>query len=148
MPREFLLVDAHNVLFSRPDLAALHRRTPAAARERLIRILERHQDATGLRVVAVFDGGTKSRPASELSGEAGIQVIHPKSGQSADAIIEQLVIKYAGVHRLTVVTGDNLVRTASAAAGASTMDPDALFDEIARSNNDLNATLERLRRRR
>lgn len=148
MPREFLLVDAHNILFARPDLAALHRRAPAAAREQLIRILERHQDASGLRVVAVFDGGSKAQAASELSGAAGIQVIYPRAGQTADAIIEQLVVKYAASRRLTVATGDNLIRAAALAAGAATMDPDALFDDIARSEKDLGSTLERLRRGR
>ena len=147
-PRHFLLVDAHNIIFARPDLAALHRRNPAAARERLVRVLERHQDASHSRVVVVFDGGTAPKASSELSGAAGVQVIYPRSGQTADAIIEQLVVKYAGVHRLTVATGDSLIRTAAVAAGASTIDAEALFDDIARAEKDLEAALGRLRRRR
>ena len=35
MAKQFLLVDAHNVIFARPDLAACHRRSPATAREEL-----------------------------------------------------------------------------------------------------------------
>lgn len=146
-PRHFLLVDAHNVIFARPDLAVLHRRNPAAARERLVRILERHQDTSYARVVVVFDGGTAPKASSELSGAAGVQVIYPRSGQSADAIIEQLVVKYASVHRLTVATGDSLIRTAAVASGASTIPPEALFDDIARAEKDLADALGRLRRR-
>ena len=145
--RNFLLVDAHNVIFAHPDLAPLHRQNPPAARERLIQILERHQDAGHARVVVVFDGGSGPKATSELSGAAGVQVIYPRSGQTADAIIERLVVKYSDTHRLTVATGDNLIRTAAIAAGASTIDPDTLFEDIGLAEKELDETLRRLRRR-
>jgi predicted RNA-binding protein with PIN domain len=148
MPREFLLVDAHNVIFAHPDLAARHRRNPAAAREELVRLLERHQDATGVRVVAVFDGGAQTKTTADLSGPSGVQVFYPRAGQTADAIIERLVLKYAATHRLTVATNDNLIRTATVAAGAATMDAATLFEEIDRAESDLAGTLEKLRRRK
>jgi predicted RNA-binding protein with PIN domain len=148
MPRSFLIVDAHNVIFAHPDLAGRHHRGPAGAREQLLRILERHQDATGTRVVVVFDGGRGDRqPAGELSGAAGVQVFYPQAGQTADAIIERLVVKYAGVHRITVATNDGLVRTAAVAAGASTISAESLFEEIGAGEADLRGTMDRLRRK-
>jgi predicted RNA-binding protein with PIN domain len=148
MAREFLLVDAHNVIFAHPDLAARHRGNPAAAREELVRLLERHQDASGVRVVVVFDGGAQAKATTNLSGPAGVQVFYPQAGQTADAIIERLVLKYSATHRLTVATNDNLIRTAAVAAGASTMDSETLFAEIQRAESDLAATLEKLRRKK
>lgn len=148
MPREFLLVDAHNLIFATPDLADLHRRNPAAAREQLVRLLERHQDASGVRVVVVFDGGSQPKTTADLSGPAGVQVFYPQSGQTADAIIERLVLKYAATHRLTVATNDNLIRTAAVAAGASTMDSDTLLAELQRAEDEMRGTLEKLRRRK
>jgi predicted RNA-binding protein with PIN domain len=148
MAREFLLIDAHNVIFAHPDLAARHRGNPAAAREELVRLLERHQDASGVRVVVVFDGGTQPKTTTNLSGPAGVQVFYPQAGQTADAIIERLVLKYSATHRLTVATNDNLIRTAAVAAGASTMDSETLFAEIQRAESDLAATLEKLRRKK
>jgi predicted RNA-binding protein with PIN domain len=148
MSREFLLVDAHNVIFSRPDLAALHRRNPAAAREQLVRMLERHQDASGIRVVVVFDGGTGPRPTAEMSAAAGIQVFYAQGGQSADTIIERLVVKYSALHRISVATNDHLIRTAAAAAGASTLDAAALFEAIDTAEADLGEALRQLRRKR
>lgn len=145
---EFLLVDAHNLIFATPDLATLHRRNPLAAREQLVRLLEHHQDASGVRVVVVFDGGTRSKTTAELSGPAGVQVFSPRAGQTADAIIERLVLKYAATHRLTVATNDNLIRTAAVAAGASTMDSETLSAEMQRAASDLAGTLEKLRRKR
>ena len=148
MAKQFLLVDAHNAIFARPELSSLHRRNPAVAREELVKLLERHQDAAGLRVVVVFDGGTSARATSEVSGGAGVQVMYPQAGQTADAIIERLVLKYAGTHRLTVATNDNLIRTAAMAAGASTIDVETLFDDMARSEGEMRETLEKLRVRR
>jgi predicted RNA-binding protein with PIN domain len=148
MTREFLLVDAHNVIFAHPGLSALHRRNPAAAREELVRLLERHQDAAGVRVVVVFDGGSQSKASTDLSGPAGVQVFYPRAGQTADAIIERLVVKYAATNRLTVATNDNLIRTAAVAAGASTTDAETLFEEMTRAEGEVRATLEKLRRRR
>lgn len=148
MPREFLLVDAHNLIFATPDLADLHRRKPAAAREQLVRLLESYQDASGVRVVVVFDGGTQPRTTAGLSGPAGVQVFYPQAGQTADAIVERLVLKYAATHRLTVATNDNLIRTAAVAAGASTMDSETLGAEMQRAEEEMRATLEKLRRRK
>jgi predicted RNA-binding protein with PIN domain len=148
MTREFLLVDAHNVIFAHPDLSARHRLNPSAAREELVRLLERHQDASGVRVVVVFDGGTQPKTTANLSGPAGVQVFYPQSGQTADAIIERLVLKYAATHRLTGATNDNLIRTAAVAAGASTMDSDTLLAEIQQAESDLAARLQNLRRKK
>ena len=148
MAKQFLLVDAHNVIFAHPDLAARHRRSPAAAREELVRLLERHQDASGMRVVVVLDGGSGAKASSDLSGAAGVQVIYPQAGQSADAIIERLVVKYGGTYRLTVATNDNLIRTAAVAAGASTIGSETLFEEMGRAENEMRGALEKLRQGR
>ena len=145
MAQSFLLVDAHNAIFARPELAALQRRRPEAAREKLLQSLQGLQDAGTTRVVAVFDGGSKAKPDTESLAEGGVQVFYSRS---ADEVIERLVAKYAATHRLTVATDDNLIRTAAVAAGAATMGVEQLFDEIDRAAGELSATLEKLRRRK
>ena len=145
MAKSFLLVDAHNVIFARPELAALHRQSRTAAREKLLQILERLQDAGNMRVVAVFDGGAGTAAETGVSGTAGVQVFY---AQSADAVIERLVAKYASWHRLTVATDDNLIRTAAVAAGASTVGVDQLFADIEAAEKEMGEALEKLRRRR
>jgi len=146
MTRRFLLLDAHNMIFADAELSALHRRHPAAARERLIRIFQRHQDASGTRVVIVFDGSRASRPSEIGTDTAGVQVIYAPSGQSADTVIERLALKYASTHALTVATNDHLVRTAAAAAGAESIDLETLRGEIEQSAKELDQTLDRLKR--
>ena len=145
MTKSFLLVDAHNVIFARPDLAALHRRSPAAAREKLLQILECLQDAGDTRVVAVFDGGAEKKAESATSGQAGVQIFYARG---ADEVIERLLSKYAATQRLTVATNDNLIRTAALAAGASTISADQLFAEIEKSEKEIGQVLAKLRRRK
>jgi len=144
----FLLVDAHNVIFAHPDLAALHRRSPAAAREKFLQMLEHLQDAGGTRVVAVFDGGTEGRPTSAFSSPAGVQIFYAGSSHSADTVIERLIAKYAPVRRLTVATNDHLIRTACEAAGGEAISAEQLLNDIAAAQAGLGETLDRLRRRK
>ena len=144
----FLLVDCHNVIFARPDLAALHRRSPAATREKLLHMLELLQDAGAMRVVAIFDGGTDTKPATEFSGAAGVQIFYAGASHSADTVIERLIAKYAPVHRLTVATNDHLIRTACEAAGGMAISAEQLFDDVAAAQADLKETLDRLRRKK
>jgi predicted RNA-binding protein with PIN domain len=145
MAQTFLLVDAHNAIFARPELAALQKRRPEAAREKLLQLLQGLHDAGETRVVAVFDGGAKTKPDTESRGKGGVQVFYSRS---ADEVIERLVAKYAATHRLTVATDDNLIRTAAVAAGAATMGVTQLFAEIDRAAGDLSETLDKLRRRK
>jgi predicted RNA-binding protein with PIN domain len=77
-----------------------------------------------------------------------VQVFYPQAGQTADAIIERLALKYAATHRLTVATNDNLIRTAAVAAGAATMDSETLLAELQRAEDEMRGTLEKLRRRK
>lgn len=144
----FLLVDAHNVIFARPDLAALHGRNPAATREKLLQMLEHLQDAGNVRVVAVFDGGTENKPATAFSGDAGVQIFYAGANHSADTVIERLIAKYAPVHRLTVATNDHLIRTACEAAGGAAISAEQLFDDIAAARAELGEVLGRLRRKK
>lgn len=146
--KSFLLVDAHNAIFAQPDLAALHRRNPAAAREKFLRLLEQLQDAGETRVVAIFDGTLGGNSTGEFSGKAGVQVFYAGAGHSADTIMERLIAKYASTRRLTVTTNDHLLRTAAEAAGGLAISVEQLFDDMERAEKQLEETLGRLRRRR
>ncbi len=116
-PREYLLVDGHSVIFAWPELRAMHVRRMVAARDALIKTLTGYQDQSGIKVVLVFDGqGTR---ASEAGEPDGIQVFYAAGGQTADAVIERLVAKYAAAHRLTVATSDGMVQQTVISFGAA-----------------------------
>lgn len=122
--RRYLIVDGHSVIFAWPDLARLHARRTALARESLIKHLRSYQDWTGVHVVVVFDG--KGAQVSASADPHDIQVFYSRKGQTADAIIERLTAKYAPRFDLTVATSDYLEEQTASAFGAVCISPEML----------------------
>ena len=139
----FLLVDAHSVIFSWPELYAVHRRHMEAARERLIQLLTAYQDSTGARVVVVFDG--KGAKASQHTPAGGIQIFYSGGKGTADQIIERLVAKYAQVHDITVATNDRLEQQTAITFGGFVISVEALLAQMDAANAD---TARRIKKHR
>lgn len=141
----FLIVDGHSVIFAWPELRAMHGRRGPAARETLVRMLTGYQDASGVRVVAVFDG--RGEKASEASEPGGIQIFYSGAGQTADDIVERLVAKYAKEHDLLVATDDSLERQTAISFGANVMSTEHLRQLLAEAEGDLTRRLAAHRRK-
>ena len=60
----------------------------------IVRRLTAYQDASGIRVVAVFDG--KGAKPNEATEPGGIQIFYSRAGQSADLIVERLRVPSVG----------------------------------------------------
>jgi hypothetical protein len=141
----YLLVDAHSVIFSWPELDELHRRNALAAREDLTRRLTAYQDATGVRAVAVFDG--KGTQSNSEKAPGGIQVFYSGGGKTADNIIERLAAKYAGEHEITVATNDNLVQQTVITFGGLAISVEALQALLGEADRDLARRIRQMRRK-
>jgi predicted RNA-binding protein with PIN domain len=144
MKQKILLVDGHSMIFDWPDLAAVHARNTAAAREELVKRLTGLQDNTEWTVAVVFDG--KGVKASSDGTPHGIAVFYSKSGQTADSIIERLAAKYAKDHEVTVATNDRLERTTAEAFGSNTISGMQLRAEMESALDSVRDTIRRLRR--
>ena len=144
MKQKILLVDGHSMIFDWPDLAAVHARNTAAAREELVKRLTGLQDNTEWTVAVVFDG--KGVKASSDGTPHGIAVFYSKSGQTADSIIERLAAKYAKDHEVTVATNDRLERTTAEAFGSNTISGMQLRAEMESAIDSVRDTIRRLRR--
>jgi hypothetical protein len=140
----YLLVDGHSVIFAWPELRRLHARRTALAREELVKRLTEYQDASGVRVVAVFDG--KGGKLSEESAPGGIQIFYSAAGQTADAIIERLVARYGHEHELTVATGDHMEQQTAISFGAVAITPESLRAHLGEAAGDLARRLKALKR--
>ncbi len=141
----FLLVDAHSVIFACPELCGLHRRNMAAGRERLIQWLTGYQDATGVRVVVVFDGKGAKVSGEKLQG--GIQVFYSGSKGTADQIIERLVAKYAPEHDITVATNDLLEQQTVITFGGFAISVASFLAQLDAANADVARRVRSLRRK-
>jgi predicted RNA-binding protein with PIN domain len=141
-----LLVDGHSVIFAWPDLAEIHQRNTASARENLVRRLTGLQDSTEWEVAVVFDG--RGAKASSESAPSGIAVFYSRSGQTADEIIERLAAKYAASCEVTVATDDHMERTTVEALGGMSISTDQLLAEIESASGALREKIQNLGSRR
>lgn len=146
MKRRILLVDGHSVIFAWPDLAEIHQRNTAAARENLVRRLTALQDSTEWEVAVVFDG--RGAKASSDSVPHGIAVFYSKSGQTADEIIERLAAKYSATCEVTVATDDHMERTTVEALGGMSMSTEQLLSETNSAGSALRERIQNLSARR
>jgi predicted RNA-binding protein with PIN domain len=141
----YLLVDAHSVIFSWPELHELHLRNALVAREELTRRLTAYQDATGVRVVVVFDGKGARSNSEKMPG--GIQVFYSGGGKTADCIIERLAAKYATEHEITAATNDNLVQQTVITFGGLALSVEALRTLLGEADRDVSRRIRQLRKR-
>jgi predicted RNA-binding protein with PIN domain len=141
----YLLVDGHSIIFKWPDLRALQRHRGGAARDELVRRLTQYQDATSIRVVAVFDG-KGDKKASEESEPGGIQIFYSGKGLTADTIIERLCALYATEHDIVVATDDNMERQTALTFGASTVSSEMLRGMLEDADRDLHRRIEERRK--
>jgi len=141
----YLIVDAHSVIFAWPELRKLHQRRMVLARDELVRLLTEYQDASGVRVVAVFDG--QGLKPDEDSTPGGIQVFYSASGQTADSVVERLVAKYAGQHEITVATSDHLEQQTVSAFGAVPIAVEVLRAFVDEARADLSRRIKQHRRK-
>ena len=141
----YLVVDAHSVIFSWPELHDLHRRNGLAAREELTRRLTAYQDASGVRVVVVFDG--KGVRSNSDTAPGGIQVFYSGGGKTADCIIERLAAKYGSEHEITAATNDNLVQQTVITFGGLAISVEALRALIEEGDRDVTRRIRKMRRR-
>jgi len=140
-----LIVDGHSVIFSWPEMRALHSRRTALAREAVVKALTEYQDGSGVHVVAVFDG--KGARANEATEPGGIQIFYSGADQTADDIIERLVAKYAQRHEITVVTSDHLEQMTVNTFGASWIPAETLPGLLEENRRNLDRELKKLKKR-
>lgn len=145
MNAQVLIVDGHSMIFQWPQLRDLHQRKTSAARERLIEIMARFQDATGIHVTIVFDGAGPRANRDEFQDQ--IQVFYSGAAQTADSVIERLVAKYAPQYSIIVATDDNLERTTVETFGGAWISSEQLEGEIKSAQSMLDDRIARLRRR-
>ena len=98
-----------------------------------------------MRVVAVFDG--KGVSANEASEPGGIQIFYSGAGQTADEIVERLVVKYAAKHDMSVATDDYMERQTAETFGAIAVSTEHLRSVLDEAAGDLLRRIKRHRRK-
>jgi predicted RNA-binding protein with PIN domain len=125
----YLLVDGHSVIFSWPELRALHQRKPAQAREELIRDLQPLHDSGEWAVTLVFDGKVGITPARRAED---MVIAYASADETADSVIERLVAFHQPrvKEEIFVVTADGAESLTVESLGGVTMSPERLREEL------------------
>jgi uncharacterized protein len=145
MAARYLIVDGHSVIFAWPELRRLHARRTSIGRDELVKLLTEYQDATGIRVVAVFDG--KGAKTTEQSEPGGFHIFYSAAGQTADSIVERLVATYGNKHEIMVATSDHGEQQTATSFGALVVSAEGLREWLKDASAELTRELKAVRKR-
>ena len=101
-----ILVDGYSLLHNWPQLAPGKARHSQAARNELIHVLTRYQDACGTPVTVIFDGAGSKRGRPQAETEPAVEVLYSRAGQTADQMIERATHRFKEYGEVLVVTDD------------------------------------------
>jgi predicted RNA-binding protein with PIN domain len=114
-----ILVDGYSLLHAWPELAAGKPRHSAAARDELIQILTRYQDAVGTPITIFFDGAGAPPHVPKDESLHPVEVLFSKAGQTADDLIERAAHRFQPYGEVLAVTDDAAERDTVIALGGS-----------------------------
>ena len=83
-------------------------------------------------MILVFDGYRKKGNLGSMEKYFGVEVIHTKQDETADAYIERTVHELVNKYKVTVATNDNLEQLTILSQGALRMSARMLQEEIVR----------------
>lgn len=142
-----ILVDGYSLLHAWPQLARGHPRHTAAARDELIRVLARYQDATGTPVTVVFDGSGTARRHSTPEEPQPVEVLFSGAGRTADDLIERAVHRMLPYGEVLVISDDTAERELVIGMGGSAWPCATFIAEIESAFRELEQALRRHNRR-
>jgi predicted RNA-binding protein with PIN domain len=118
-----LVVDGANVVGSRPD--GWWKDRAGAARRLHERLLV--ADLAHDELVLVLEGAAKGGVSAGTDGH--VRVVHAR-GSGDDEIVAQAAAAAERGHAVTVITADRMLQSRVSAAGASSLSPSWLLDQL------------------
>lgn len=130
-PCSHLLIDGYNVLHDFEDWKDLLSKNSGSARDCLVQRAQVIHDVDGILVTVVFDGIGAQRTVEHPCEEETFTVVYAPKGESADAIIEQMVLRSKVPESLVAVTKDHMIGESLRVRGARVISPKDFADWVA-----------------
>lgn len=134
--KQYVLVDAYNVIFTTPELRDLSNKNMDATRGKLLDLLSNYQGHLGCTLIVVFDAyKVKGNPGAS-SHWNNLYVVYTREAQTADAYIERATHEIAGREDadITVITSDGLEQMIVVGEGARRISSREFEKELERVN--------------
>ncbi|MBQ7379960.1 MAG: TetM/TetW/TetO/TetS family tetracycline resistance ribosomal protection protein [Clostridia bacterium] len=143
-PKNLLIVDGYNVIYSADALQEIANYSLEKARETLMDVMSNYHAFTKTDVLLVFDAYlVKDSAGSEILHD-DYRVVYTRQDQTADAYIEQIMHDLGPDYSIRVVTGDRLLQFSAVSYGISRMTAKEFWDEITQVGNEINDFVRKL----
>jgi len=144
IPKNLLIVDGYNVIYSTDMLKEVADYSLEKAREELMDIMSNYHAFTKTDVLLVFDAYLVKDGAGSQITHDGYRVVYTKQDQTADAYIEQVMHDLGPDYSIRVVTGDRLLQFSAVSYGISRMTAKEFWDEVTQVGNEINDFVRKL----
>ena len=138
-----ILVDGFSLLHNWPELAPGRPRHSATARDALVRVLTRYQDATGTPITIFFDGAGAPHHVPKHEAASHVEVLYSKAGQTADEMIERAAYRFQPYGEVLAVTDDLAERDTVIALGGMASSCLSFIAEVESALGELADDLQR-----
>lgn len=125
-----ILVDGYSLLHAWPELAAGRPRYSAAARDELVQMLTRYQDAVGTPITVFFDGAGAPVGVPKYEPNHHVEVLFSRAGKTADDLIERAAHRFQPYGDVLAVTDDSAVRDTVIGFGGSASSGLSFISEV------------------
>ncbi|MCL2565385.1 MAG: NYN domain-containing protein [Defluviitaleaceae bacterium] len=139
MKREYLFVDAYNIIFSWENLKQLAGSSLEDARKKLLDILSDYQGSLGAEVIVVFDAHNVAANPGSINPYDNLTVVYTKEDETADNYIERCARILAKNYKVRVATNDNLQQIMITGKGAIRISANELYEEVVSFKKEQNA---------
>jgi predicted RNA-binding protein with PIN domain len=105
-----ILIDGYSLLHCWEELAPGKPRFSETARDELIHILTRYQDAAGTPITIFFDGSRPRGGPAEKNGSPEVEILFSRAGKTADEMIERAAHRFQPYGEVLAVSDDHAER--------------------------------------
>ncbi len=134
---KLLIVDGYNVIFAWDELKSLAVEQMQAAKDKLVFLLANYRGATGKDILIVFDGYKVKGNKGSSEAVDGVQIVHTKEGETADAFIERYTHEQVAKLDITVATSDGLIQTITRGNGCRVISSRELYAQLEQAAQEM-----------
>lgn len=135
--REYLFVDAYNIINAWQDLKELSKVDLNLAREKLIEIMAEYQAYTDSKVIIVFDAHLVKGGTGKKDKVYNLEVVYTKEYETADSYIEKTIDSIGRNKKVKVATNDWIEQQIILGRGATRISARELKVEIEDIKRDI-----------